>query len=62
MASLGHGEVTLAKLFVNNAARRIGLVGYWDVVAFDEFAGHKRVERSLVDTLQELPRECRSRA
>lgn len=46
------GEVTLAKLFVNNATRRIGLVGYWDVVAFDEFAGHKRVERSLVDTLK----------
>lgn len=46
------GEVTLAKLFVNNATRRIGLVGYWDVVAFDEFAGHKRVERSLVNTLK----------
>lgn len=46
------GEVTLAKLFVNNATRRIGLVGYWDVVAFDEFAGRKRVERSLVDTLK----------
>jgi len=46
------GEVTLAKLFVNNATRRIGLVGYWDVVAFDEFAGRKRVEHSLVDMLK----------
>jgi len=46
------GEVTLAKLFVNNATRRIGLVGYWDVVAFDEFAGRKRVEYSLVDMLK----------
>jgi ATP-dependent Lon protease len=34
--------VTVAKLFVNNATGRIGLVGYWDVVAFDEFAGKKK--------------------
>ena len=33
------GEVTVAKLFVNNATGRIGLVGFWDVVGFDEFAG-----------------------
>lgn len=42
------GEVTLAKLFVNNATRRIGLVGYWDVVAFDEFAGRKRVKDQII--------------
>ena len=47
------GEVTVAKLFVNNATGRIGLVGYWDVVAFDEFAGkRKRVDRALVDILK----------
>ncbi len=47
------GEVTVAKLFVNNATGRIGLVGYWDVVAFDEFAGKKkRVDRALVDILK----------
>ncbi|WP_293703094.1 BREX system Lon protease-like protein BrxL, partial [Thiolapillus sp.] len=28
------GEVTVAKLFVNNSTGKIGLVGYWDVVAF----------------------------
>ncbi|RKX82533.1 MAG: BREX system Lon protease-like protein BrxL, partial [Spirochaetes bacterium] len=28
------GEVTLAKLFVNNSTGKLGLVGYWDVVAF----------------------------
>ena len=33
------GEVTVPKLFVNNASGRIGLVGYWDCVAFVEFAG-----------------------
>ena len=47
------GEVTLAKLFVNNASGKIGLVGYWDSVAFDEFAGpDKRVPKSLVDVMK----------
>ena len=36
------GEVTVPKLFVNNSNGRIGLVGYWDVVAFDEFAGREK--------------------
>jgi len=40
------------KLFVNNATGRIGLVGFWDVVAFDEFAGKKRVDKALVDILK----------
>lgn len=47
------GEVTVPKLFVNNSNGRLGLVGYWDVVAFDEFAGkRKRVDRSLVDIMK----------
>jgi ATP-dependent Lon protease len=47
------GEVTVPKLFVNNATGKIGLVGYWDVVAFDEFAGkQKRVEKALVDVMK----------
>ena len=47
------GEVTVPKLFVNNATGRIGLVGYWDVVAFDEFAGKKkRVDNALVDIMK----------
>jgi len=47
------GEVTVPKLFVNNANGRIGLVGYWDVVAFDEFAGKKkRADKALVDILK----------
>lgn len=47
------GEVTVAKLFVNNSTGRIGLVGYWDVVAFDEFAGkQKSVNKSLVDIMK----------
>lgn len=47
------GEVTVPKLFVNNASGRIGLVGYWDTVAFDEFAGKsKRVDKALVDIMK----------
>ena len=46
-------EVTVPKLFVNNATGRVGLVGYWDVVAFDEFAGkRKRSESALVDIMK----------
>jgi len=47
------GEVTVPKLFVNNSSGKLGLVGYWDVVAFDEFAGkQKRVDKSLVDIMK----------
>lgn len=47
------GEVTKAKLFVNNSNGDIGLVGYWDVVAYDEFAGKsKRIDRGLVDIMK----------
>jgi ATP-dependent Lon protease len=33
------GQTTVANLFYNMASRRVGLVGFWDVVAFDEVAG-----------------------
>lgn len=47
------GEVTVAKLFVNNSTGKIGLVGYWDTVAFDEFAGKKKTaNKALVDILK----------
>jgi ATP-dependent Lon protease len=47
------GEVTVPKLFVNNSSGKIGLVGYWDVVAFDEFAGRKKkANKALVDILK----------
>jgi ATP-dependent Lon protease len=47
------GEVTVPKLFVNNTTGRIGLVGYWDIVAFDEFAGKKKlINKALVDIMK----------
>jgi ATP-dependent Lon protease len=46
-------EVTTPKLFVNNASGKIGLVGYWDCICFDEFAGKdKRVDKALVDIMK----------
>jgi ATP-dependent Lon protease len=47
------GEVTVAKLFVNNTTGNIGLVGYWDSIAFDEFAGkEKKVQKNMVDIMK----------
>lgn len=48
------GEITVPKLFVENRKPyKIGLVGYWDCVAFDEFAGKKkRVDKALVDIMK----------
>lgn len=50
---LSGGEVTVAKLFVNNNSGKIGLVGYWDTIAFDEFAGkEKKTDKALVDIMK----------
>lgn len=47
------GEVTVPKLFVNNSSGKLGLVGYWDCIAFDEFAGkQKKVDKSIVDIMK----------
>lgn len=49
------GDVSKARLFVNNTGNKIGLVGYWDVVALDEFeqeAGGKKTDGDLVKIMQ----------
>ena len=46
-------EVTSAKLFVTNSNGKIGLVGYWDCICFDEFAGKdKKIDKTLVDIMK----------
>jgi ATP-dependent Lon protease len=47
-------EVTAPKLFVSNTGGgKIGLVGYWDCLCFDEFAGKdKKVDKALVDIMK----------
>lgn len=51
-ALISGGEVTVSKLFVNNANGKLGLVGYWDVVAFDEFAANRRTDQNLVNIMK----------
>jgi ATP-dependent Lon protease len=50
------GDVSKARLFVNNAGKgAVGLVGYWDVVALDEFEqekGGRRTDADLVKIMQ----------
>lgn len=50
------GDVTSARLFVKMSGKReeLGLVGYWDVVAWDEFEQQKgrNVDAVLIDTMQ----------
>ena len=40
-SSISGGKASSANLFYNNARRSVGLVGHWDVVAFDEVGGMK---------------------
>lgn len=50
------GDVTSARLFVkmSGGKEELGLVGYWDVVAWDEFEQQKgrNVDAVLIDTMQ----------
>jgi ATP-dependent Lon protease len=50
------GDVSKARLFVNNSGKgAVGLVGYWDVVALDEFEqekGGRRTDADLVKIMQ----------
>lgn len=52
---LSGGQTTTAKLFANNAARagqRIGLVGHWDCIAFDEVAGMNFRDQNAVQIMK----------
>lgn len=52
---LSGGQTTTAKLFANNAARsgqRIGLVGHWDCIAFDEVAGMHFKDQNAVQIMK----------
>ena len=50
------GDVSSARLFVRMSGKReeLGLVGYWDVVAWDEFEQQKgrAIDAVLIDTMQ----------
>jgi ATP-dependent Lon protease len=47
------GQTTVANLFVNLRTGQIGLVGLWDVVAFDEVAGIRFKDRGGIQILKD---------
>ena len=47
------GQATKAVLFYNNARRKIGLVGFWDTVAFDEVAGIRIKDPDTVQIMKD---------
>lgn len=48
------GQAAKATLFYNNARHRIGLVGFWDTVAFDEVAGIKIKDQDTVQIMKDF--------
>ena len=48
------GKASSANLFYNNARRKVGLVGYWDVVAFDEVGGMKVTDPDTIGTIPSI--------
>src|SRR3972149_4709524 len=47
------GKASSANLFYNNARRQVGLVGHWDVVAFDEVGGMKITDPDAVQIMKD---------
>lgn len=48
------GKVTVPQLFVNMSTGRVGLLGTWDVVAFDEVAGLQMSDSTVVNMLKDF--------
>ena len=47
------GQATKAALFYNNARAKVGLVGFWDTVAFDEVAGIKIKDLDAIQIMKD---------
>ena len=48
------GQATKAVLFYNNARHKIGLVGFWDTVAFDEVGGIKIKDPDTIQIMKDF--------
>ena len=48
------GQATKATLFYNNARNKIGLVGFWDTVAFDEIGGIKIKDPDTIQIMKDF--------
>lgn len=47
------GQTTTANLFYSMAAHRVGLVGHWDCVAFDEVAGMRFRDQDAIQIMKD---------
>jgi ATP-dependent Lon protease len=50
---LSGGQASTPTLFYNNQRRKVGLVGYWDVIAFDEVGGARIKDPSTIDIMKD---------
>ena len=48
------GQATKANLFYNNQRKKIGLVGFWDTVAFDEVGGIKVKDQDTIQIMKDF--------
>lgn len=48
------GQAAKATLFYNNARRKVGLVGFWDTVAFDEVGGIKVRDPDTIQIMKDF--------
>lgn len=48
------GKASTANLFYNNATKKVGLVGFWDVVAFDEVGGMKVTDPDTIQIMKDF--------
>lgn len=48
------GQATKAILFYNNARHKVGLVGFWDTVAFDEVGGIKVKDPDTIQIMKDF--------
>lgn len=48
------GQATKATLFYNNQRKKIGLVGFWDTVAFDEVGGIKVKDPDTIQIMKDF--------
>lgn len=49
---MSSGHTTVSNMFYNMASRRIGLVGNWDCIAFDEVAGITKTSGDMVQIMK----------
>lgn len=49
---MSSGTTTVSNMFYNMAARRVGLVGNWDCIAFDEVAGITQASGDMVQIMK----------